>query len=426
MKKLLKKLTGEQQEYYNFLAHECLLGFSNAEDNFNLHKFPTTSAWLFHSAEFFWKALTILSGKYFELTHEASQKDIMQISGDLLSAADKAKAAGILTRFPEIRRDLARYGYYEKGKVTQTPASVFTKTDTEKDLKDVEWLVNKLREIHYPQVFDLPIKVAVLSGRVTDDASEIPCPYYPSAKFRTSQDWVKDLNDVKDQNGAKVFEASLVSVSELSSGVFPLAINPFGEAYPENGNTEGAGIKMIVQYIRDGGIFVNSAGNPFHYIWDVTAGKSKPTITPILTFPTFNLVGSEDVPVLQLKGTNALPPEAQISWRVFGLAMGWDVAGGVQGPQEVDIELDKILESNDPKKKANIFRPVIQLSPTTIPLIKAGSTPWGEAYPIVAAKFGRGFLIHTGMSLNNEREYKVLLEVITQIATKSYESFAKL
>jgi hypothetical protein len=61
------------------------------------------------SFEFFWKALTILSGKRFELSHEASQED-------LLSDEERIRAYMILSRFPDNRRDLARYGYYEKRK----------------------------------------------------------------------------------------------------------------------------------------------------------------------------------------------------------------------------------------------------------------------------------------------------------------------
>ena len=41
----------------------------------------------------------------------------------------------------------------------------------------------------------------------------------------------------------------------------------------------------------------------------------------------------------------------------------------------------------------------------------------GSIYPVIAIKFGRGFLIHTGMSLDEEREYKILLDIIKE--TKS-------
>ena len=46
-------------------------------------------------------------------------------------------------------------------------------------------------------------------------------------------------------------------------------------------------------------------------------------------------------------------------------------------------------------------------------------------YPVVAVKFGRGFLIHTGMSLDEEREYRMLLEIIKRFCLVGYENLAK-
>jgi hypothetical protein len=45
--------------------------------------------------------------------------------------------------------------------------------------------------------------------------------------------------------------------------------------------------------------------------------------------------------------------------------------------------------------------------------------------PVVAVKFGRGFLIHTGMSLDEEREYKLLLDIITTLCLAGYETIAR-
>jgi hypothetical protein len=79
VKRLLNRLTKDQQNYYIFLAKECFSGFSNAENNFDIYRYASCYAWLFHSSEFFWKALTILSGNYFEPKHEASQVDMTKM-----------------------------------------------------------------------------------------------------------------------------------------------------------------------------------------------------------------------------------------------------------------------------------------------------------------------------------------------------------
>ena len=90
--KKLSKLSKPQQYYYNFLVKECFAGFSNAEDNFNIYRYAPCNAWLFHSSEFFWKALTVLSGNYFNPTHEASQADMKKISSEILSNDDKSQS----------------------------------------------------------------------------------------------------------------------------------------------------------------------------------------------------------------------------------------------------------------------------------------------------------------------------------------------
>ena len=112
--RLLSNLATDQQEYYIFLAKECFAAFSNAEYNFNVYRHASCYAWLMHSSEFFWKSLTILSGNYFQLRHEASQADMNKISKALLSNEERIKAYNILSQFPNIKRDLARYGYYER------------------------------------------------------------------------------------------------------------------------------------------------------------------------------------------------------------------------------------------------------------------------------------------------------------------------
>ena len=111
VKILLNKLSKAQQEYYLFLAKECFSGFSNAEHNFHIYRYASCNAWLFHSSEFFWKALTILSGNYFDPRHKASKVDVAKISKDILSDNERIRVYDILSNFPNIRRNLARCGH---------------------------------------------------------------------------------------------------------------------------------------------------------------------------------------------------------------------------------------------------------------------------------------------------------------------------
>jgi hypothetical protein len=148
---------------------------------------------------FFWKSLIVLSNQYFDLTHEASETDLAKISRYLLSDDEIAKVYNILTSFSKIKRDFIRYGFYEKATdVPTSPVAEFNldRENTETDLRNVSWLTSKLREIHYYQIFDPPIKIGVLSGYV-QTRKEKPCSYYPHSNYRKSVHWMLDLKRYK-------------------------------------------------------------------------------------------------------------------------------------------------------------------------------------------------------------------------------------
>jgi hypothetical protein len=160
---------------------------------------------------------------------------------EILSDDNKIRVYDVLSKFPDIRRDLARYGYYEKEGVTKSPYDVFNKDDTKTSLNEVGFLINKLREIHYYQIFEPPIKIGILSGYISA-RNEKPCSYYPHSGYRKAVQWMLDLKNIKhDDNVLNLFNASMTPISSVSA--FSVILNPFGEAYPESGNAEGVGFK---------------------------------------------------------------------------------------------------------------------------------------------------------------------------------------
>jgi hypothetical protein len=428
-KRLLNNLRKDQQEYYIFLAKECFSGFSNAEYSFNVYRYPSCYGWLFHSLEFFWKSLTVLSNNYFEPKHEASEADMAKISSDLLSDDERIKAYNILSAFPHIKRELVKYGNYEKiTNVATSPEAAFKldREETEADLHKVSWLINKLKEIHYYQTFDPPIKIGILSGYV-QARKEKPCSYYPHSNHRKSVQWMLDLKDVKIDDGSNLYQVSLTSISDLSNNNFSIIINPFGEAYPELGSAEGVGLKTILSYIQDGGIFVSSGGQPFVYSWDVNTGSYNLVISfiPIPSYVESNY--GEALPVLSRNESLAIPQEALVLKRYFDTETEWDhPEKEMVGPIEVEIEFDEILGNDKPKTRAKVYRPVRQLSNNVRPLVHCSELLWGDrVYPVAAIKFGRGFLIYTGMNLDEEREYKILLDILKRLSLVGYEILTK-
>jgi hypothetical protein len=234
-----------------------------------------------------------------------------------------------------------------------------------------------------------------------------------------------DLKDVKDDTGCNLFQVSQTSISNLNSG-FSVIINPFGEADPELGSAEGVGLRTILSYIQDGGIFVNSGGQPFVYSWDVNTGSHNLVINfiPMSSYLESNY--DETIPVLSRNESLAIPQEALILKRYFDVETAWDhPEREIVGPIEVEIEFDKILGNDKPKTKAKVYRPVRQLSDNFLPLLHVSESLWGRVYPVAAIKFGRGFLVHTGINLDHEREYKLLLDIIRRLSLIGYVSLAK-
>jgi hypothetical protein len=120
--------------------------------------------------------------------------------------------------------------------------------------------------------------------------------------------------------------------------------------------------------------------------------------------------------------------------RQFGLETVWDhPENNIVGPKEVDIEIDKILLEQDKPAtttKAKVYRPVSKLSQDVIPLDHCSN--WNNRigdiadiyYLIVAIKYGRGFLVHVGISLDDKREYKTWIDIIGRVCLTGYKTLA--
>jgi hypothetical protein len=74
----------------------------------------------------------------------------------------------------------------------------------------------------------------------------------------------------------------------------------------------------------------------------------------------------------------------------------------------MDIEFDELLDQSKPKTKAKVYRPFKELSDNIISLAHScyDSILDNNVYPIVAIRYGRGFLIRSGISLDEERELR--------------------
>jgi hypothetical protein len=421
MKRLLKQQDAERQAYYKFLVHQSFVELSRSEDHFKAQQFPSSAASLFRSAEFFWKALTILTPReYFSETHEADKKDIMKISHDLLSSEERSKVYWILTHFPEIRRTLAIYGHYEMGKTTRSPYDIFTKSDVEQDLGQVRELSDILKRIHYYQVSEAPVEIGVLSGYIDGPDGESRCCDYPYAGYRSSDDWIRDLAEHVASN-KKIFKPVPIHISDLNTGQVPIVVNPFGETIPEKKDSMNIGFDTICEYVRNGGIFINVAGHPFFYGWDVTNNRRETMVPPIPSIAGIRIRHERGNLKLEAVDGMSIPLQDMSLTRTFHLAAAWDIPPTVEGPKEVQVNpCIKNSGLSQDGVTATIFRP---LKPTQdiVPLLQAETTYWGKVYPAAATAYGRGALVCFGLTLDGEREYKIAVDVITAMTMQGFQ-----
>jgi len=115
-------------------------------------------------------------------------------------------------------------------------------------------------------------------------------------------------------------------------------------------------------------------------------------------------------------GTTSFPGDALALTTEIKAQCAWDRPDvGVVGPQELDLRFGTAIHRVD--GKANVFRPILpDRLGRTIPLAIAENKAWGRVYPIAAIPYGRGFLVSCGLSLNEKREYRILLEMIEAVA----------
>jgi hypothetical protein len=431
MKRVLGSLGKSLKEYYLYLVRECLSSLSRAEDYYSMHMYSSCDRMLFQSAEFFWKSLVVLSGQRFEHQHQAGKNELSKISDDILMAEDRAQLYKILSELPDSRRELATYGYIEKNKALVAPDKILQPEDVTQDLDRVRRLIEALRRIHLTQMSEPPIRIGVLSGFVSEPGKEKPCRAYPNSTLRNASQWVDDLEksnvdpyqpfDIGD-----LFAPVEISVAELGSGFYPIVINPFGECFPEKGQGRGVALQTILEYIRDGGIFVNSAGHPFIYTWDVDAPSEN--LRHLISY--INIVTGIDVKKINenqfellAKGGAKFPGDALILNSEFKATAAWDLPTLI-GPHEVEIRYsDKLKRTPSFKRTAKVFRPIVADSPSNpIPLVVTDDKSWGEVYPVAAVPYGRGFLVSCGMSLDAEREHSILLDIIETLARNGLDS----
>jgi hypothetical protein len=239
-------------------------------------------------------------------------------------------------------------------------------------------------------------KLAILDGYVTGRNEKV-CLNYPFTN--NSKDFWKKRIETLDKTLGK-FEIVQTNIENISEE-FAVVVNPFGEEYPEINRRSKSAFYVIKNFIEDGGVYVNTAGFPFFYAWDVLEGREYPISEETIVLPTSIQIKEDGVPVisemrtlLKFTGTllfkefDAIPAPTSKPRPVF------------QNPEDKEKFGDLI-----PKPiEINEFRGMPKSTKDCIPIVRAKDELVEEVYPISALKRGNGYLLTAGMNTSGEKE----------------------
>ena len=238
-------------------------------------------------------------------------------------------------------------------------------------------------------------KLAILDGYVTGRDEKI-CIKYPFTN--DSKDfWKKNIESLDKSSGK--FEIVQTNIENISEE-FAVVLNPFGEEYPEINRKSKAAFNALKNFIEDGGIYVNTAGFPFFYAWDVLEGKEYPLSEEMVVLPTAIQV-KDGVPVitemqtlLKFTGTllfkefDAIPAPTSKKRKVY------------QNPEDKE----KFGDLVEGLPEITEFRGMPKSTKDCLPIIRAKDETVEEVYPISALKRGNGYLVIAGMDTSGEME----------------------
>ena len=202
----------------------------------------------------------------------------------------------------------------------------------------------------------------------------------------------------------------MLSALQISNS-FSIIINPFGDIFPEEDLRLHTTFYKICKFIEKGGFFICTGGA----FWS----HQNPKISE----------SAEWVFVRTQDGKQSL--KESFLYKEFGIIPTGDIFANNQiiqkEPLEIEVyekEEDKLCIGEIVKQgtKVKRFRAATPDSTNYIPLIREKND---KSFPIVAVKYGDGYLIHVGLFLDSvtSTEFNILLELINSCIQKKFENF---
>lgn len=238
-------------------------------------------------------------------------------------------------------------------------------------------------------------KIAFLNGYVTGKEEKV-CSKYPFTN--EAKDFWKNkiLSQSTETERFEIIETNITNISEE----FAIVINPFGEIYPEINLKSKIAFNVIKNFIEEGGIYVNTAGFPFFYAWNVVEGKDYPLSEETIFMPNIEI--NKGVPIIKEMQT-LLSFTGTLLFREFD-AMPAPNSKERSSIFQTEEDIEKFGNLTEGITSIKEFRAMPKLTRNCVPIIRAKDEAVGEVYPISALKKGDGYLLLAGMDTSQNRE----------------------
>jgi hypothetical protein len=260
-------------------------------------------------------------------------------------------------------------------------------------LKKIWSEATKLYRIHFP-------KIGILNGNVKSPIREHKCEREWTNVTPSMWDLVLRREITK--------RTELIATSEIDNS-YSIIINPFGDVYPEQDTKLHNTFYSICEFIKNGGIFIATGGAFFSHQNTIHSFKHEWVFTKTT------------------EGVQSL--RDSFLFLEFGIeTTGDQFANGQRVLQEpVEVEIYQKLEDKYYTgemvlpSKIKRFRASTSKTSNYIPFVREIDD---KSYPIVAVRYGRGFLIHAGVFLESETsaEFGMIIRVIANLVKNKFKT----
>ena len=399
-----------QQREQNWYISRAYLKLREADYYRKLGKCAESVNSSFESIEFSVKALCKILDVDYQPQHFVDQSTIAKLAEKIGKtwARKRERLLGVLPvilSYSDSLREIARYGIEKKDNVGPvSPDQIFQRDYCDKVLKDAQVLRDILSQIELSHRWDpsKSITIGVFNGLSGNQPNEKRCE--PHVTFKDTQFWKQYLGAMKKGNVTKYDMREILTIE--ADEQFAVIVNPFGEAYPESDVHARDTYAQIKSFIENGGVFANTAGFAFFYSWDTVKGEKKAISEERFLFTYAagdKLRGLQEL--LGFSGT--------LLYLDFGGFVTSDDTRHM-GPHEVetyqiDDDVKRFGKLGPAKlKEFRALRSEAMKNVECFPMVRAKCPTFGEIYPIAAIKYGKGYLLVAGFTMETKAEARVI------------------